>query len=264
MKGTLALAFPQPEKLTITQTSNETEKTKQLPARINQPVKWVKEIKKNQSNYEIQLPQYASNISIEKIDEATNKKEKLKLKEKPKEYGIAIAPTPDINKTFIIENATEINITYETPAPISIENNFSSYKKQIIIQSDYHYENILSYTQLPTEVQQSSIKLYWLLNNTRQQVATTNYDKNNNSLIDYIEWVTPSLSNQTYEIELTILTIQSFTTVGGNWIVEFNTSGTANLTIKAINGTTFEDGIIETQDDLEFLEVLCVNIDRKN
>jgi len=38
----------------------------------------------------------------------------------------------------------------------------------------------------------------------REEVNITKYDKNNNSLIDYIEWVVPHLSNQTYELIIEI------------------------------------------------------------
>ena len=254
LQNTLSLAFP--SSTTSKQTiKNESETIKHY-AKINQPVLWVKTIKKDSNNYEIQLPNYASNITIEKINESNNLKEKLKLKEKPSQYGIQEITQ---NKTYLIENAAEINIIYQTPAPTSIENNISDYKKQIIISSDIHYEDILSYTHLSTEAQSSSIRLYWLVNGTKQLIQTANYDLNNNSLIDYIEWVTPSLSNQTYELEITILNVQSYPVVGGNWTVLFNTSGQANLTIQAFNGTTFKDNNPFTQEDLEFLEVRCGN-----
>jgi len=47
----------------------------------------------------------------------------------------------------------------------------------------------------------------------------------------YIEWNVLSLSNQTYEVSITILNVQSYPTVGGNWTVRFNATGTGNLTI---------------------------------
>ena len=97
-------------------------------------------------------------------------------------------------------------------------------------------------------------------------------------LISYIEWVVPHLSNETYELELSILNVQSYPTVGGNWTVRFNTTGEANLTISAFNGTTYgfegqtsieeicvfneatneticED--VESPIDLEYLETKC-------
>jgi hypothetical protein len=38
---------------------------------------------------------------------------------------------------------------------------------------------------------------------------------------------------------ITILNPQSYPSVGGNWTVRFNTTGKANLSITAVNGTTW-------------------------
>ena len=56
------------------------------------------------------------------------------------------------------------------------------------------------------------------------------------------------------------MNVQSYPTVGGNWTVRFNTTGTANLTITAINKTSYsemydDNGLII--DDLEILELRC-------
>ncbi|MFC1697127.1 LamG-like jellyroll fold domain-containing protein, partial [Nanoarchaeota archaeon] len=54
---------------------------------------------------------------------------------------------------------------------------------------------------------------------------------------------------------LDILTVKSSPSVNGNWTVLFNTTGTANLTIRAVDGTTMSN---ETEDeDLKFLELYC-------
>jgi len=52
--------------------------------------------------------------------------------------------------------------------------------------------------------------------------------------------------------DITIIDVQSYPTVDGNWTVRFNTTGTANLTIKAVEGTQFGR-------DIEFLELRCGN-----
>ncbi len=49
---------------------------------------------------------------------------------------------------------------------------------------------------------------------------------------------------------INVIDVQSYPILGGNWIVRFNTSGTANLTIKALDGTEFGR-------DIEFLELRC-------
>ncbi|MDD9953412.1 MAG: hypothetical protein OXR66_03685 [Candidatus Woesearchaeota archaeon] len=57
------------------------------------------------------------------------------------------------------------------------------------------------------------------------------------------------------ETNLTILNVKSKPIVGNNWTVEFITEGTANLTIRASNGTTWSN-TAETE-DLKFLELTC-------
>ena len=80
-------------------------------------------------------------------------------------------------------------------------------------------------------------------------------DTNDNGLVDYIEWIIPSLSNQTYELEINILKIDSNPSLFGNWTVKFNTTGTANLTITPKNGTTWNNTAEDQQ--LKFIEVRC-------
>ncbi len=54
-----------------------------------------------------------------------------------------------------------------------------------------------------------------------------------------------------YEVSgITIIDVQSYPTLYGNWTVRFNTTGTANLTITAVDNTEFEK-------DIEFLELRC-------
>ncbi|HVQ00634.1 MAG TPA: DUF2341 domain-containing protein [Candidatus Thermoplasmatota archaeon] len=57
--------------------------------------------------------------------------------------------------------------------------------------------------------------------------------------------------------EITILNPQSYPSVGGDWTVLFTTVGCANLTITAINGTTWSD--CDQDHDLEFLRCLRDN-----
>lgn len=58
------------------------------------------------------------------------------------------------------------------------------------------------------------------------------------------------------ETNITILNVHSYPTVGGNWTVAFNTTGTADLSIKAVNGTTWND-YSESGYDLKFLQASC-------
>jgi len=156
---------------------------------------------------------------------------------------------------LIEENSTEYDIEYETPGPVSFEEEILK-GKRIIISSDLEYQNILSYTSLPAEMSNiNSLKLYHIVDGSRIEVDFEAYDTNNNSLYDFIEWIVPHLSNQTYELEITILNVQSYPVVDGEWEIKFTTSGESNLTIRAVEGTTWSDS--SNNEDLRFLEIRC-------
>ncbi len=228
----------------------------QLQAEINKPVTWIKHINLENvtNNLTIDLPSYASNISVDKIENET--KEKIKnydIIEPKKAFTVKEIDNITIN---IKENVKKLEIQYETPSPLIQEQVINNYKKIVTIYSDIHYNNILTYTNLPKEFSKEKIKLYWLTNGTRILVDNVEYlDTNNNSLIDKIQWITPSLSNQTYEISISILTVQSYPTLEGNWTVQFSTTGKSDLIIKAVNGTTWSNS--NELNDLKFLEVRC-------
>ncbi len=57
------------------------------------------------------------------------------------------------------------------------------------------------------------------------------------------------------EMNITVINVQSYPVVGGNWTVEFTTSGTADLRIRAVNGTEWDDD--DPGADLNFLELRC-------
>jgi len=156
----------------------------------------------------------------------------------------------------IEDSATEYEIEYYTDAPQAVEETTSGGKRIIVSAPDeLNYTDVLAFTVLENEVPANSAKLYHIINNSKEQVNITEYDNNNNNLTDYIEWIVPHLSNQTYELEIIILNVKSHPIVGGNWTVDFVTKGTADLTITAYNGTQWSN----TQEnlDLKFLEVKC-------
>jgi len=249
---------------------NITETPTQLAAEINKPVKWIKTVKAENNetiaksvNVPFNIPEDAFNLAVKdaKLDKIIDKN---KIVVKPnKEMGVLKELKEDKTKEkeFEFEDSFEINETkeyiveYETEAPVSVEKKINNYKKQIIVSSDVHYTNVLAYTDLPAEAKAENIMLYWVRNNTKELFRDVNYyDSNNNSLVDKIEWIIPGLSNQTFEVEITVLNVQSYPTVGGEWIVQFTTTGLNNLTITAVNGTTYGDS---APDDLDFIELKC-------
>ena len=116
---------------------------------------------------------------------------------------IDIEEKEEFVEVTIDENATEFEITYTTPGPTSKEVKIDK-GKRITISSDIHYKDVFAYTSLPKEVPESSIKLYHYKNKKRVPVNFKSYDVNNNSLTDYVTWVIPYMSNQTYELIIEI------------------------------------------------------------
>jgi len=74
----------------------------------------------------------------------------------------------------------------------------------------------------------------------------------------------PHLSNQTYELEILVLNVQSYPTVGGLWEVMFNTTGMSNLTLASISNASLSTSYSEVEldngstiDDLVLEQVTC-------
>ncbi|MFH1439319.1 MAG: LamG domain-containing protein [Candidatus Woesearchaeota archaeon] len=185
-------------------------------------------------------------MTVKKSNDNTEKNTNIKIKKK---------------QIMVKETAEEIEIEYETEAPQIKEQKINDFKKKVVISGpdDVYYQDVLSYTNITELVHvgnENAIKLYLIVNNTKLLVSNIEYiDQDNNNYIDMIRWVVPYLSNQTYEIEIVILNVQSYPTVGGNWTVEFNTTGIANLTITASNGTLWSN---ENESyDLKFLNLTC-------
>jgi len=205
---------------------------------INSPVRWVKKVKLNdaKSDVSVNITQGAVNITVKKIDESVAREipdEKIKVRygnmvKDLEEYksendlnggipgkipnlltGNAILEGGSIEESItteiiIEEQIEEVEIEFFTEGPTSEETVFDSNKKRIVVSSDIHYEDILAYTYLPVEANPGKSKLFWIVNGSRINVNTDEYDTDENGLIDYIEWVVPSLSSQTYELIIEI------------------------------------------------------------
>ncbi|KHO45160.1 hypothetical protein J4460_04680, partial [Candidatus Woesearchaeota archaeon] len=182
--------------------------------------------------------------------------------------GAVIVGNETSNSTEVVieEPVQEVTVEYTIPGPRSIEEEISSIHKKIDIVSEEHYENVTAYTVLPREVPLHAVNVYWIQNGTRQKLdISEHYDYDNNSLVDEIEWIVPHLSNQTFDVEITVMNVQSYPSVGGNWTVYFDTTGAGNLTITPITDTTWafnETPINHSSEgiDLNFLGLACGNV----
>ncbi|MFH2028017.1 MAG: LamG domain-containing protein, partial [Nanoarchaeota archaeon] len=119
-------------------------------------------------------------------------------------YAVLDTEESNVTQVIIDEQVSEVEVEYYTEGPTAEEINVSGNVKRVIVSSDVHYENILTYSYLEPQQAASAIKLYWLVNGSRREFEFESFDTDSNGLVDYIQWVTPSLSNQTFEIVIEI------------------------------------------------------------
>ncbi|MCK5176985.1 MAG: hypothetical protein KAQ92_04630, partial [Candidatus Aenigmarchaeota archaeon] len=239
------------------------EITMQGKATIGEPVLWTKEItlknpnnKSKQANLNVSFPESSSNKTLKKEEENPKKTETVSVSEKvklsSKKYNISDMLEPNQTKKYIFQ--------YQTSPPKKKEI-LTKKGKRIIVYSDesIHYRNITAHTNIPELKYQP--KLFRIVEDQRIDVTdnplygVVYLDTDSDNLYDKIEWNVPQLSNDTYEIDLIILNVQSYPTVGGNWTVKFNTTGVANLTISAVDGTIWSS--VNETEDLKFLQIKC-------
>jgi len=184
----------------------------------------------------VELPSLAGNVSVKKLNKATG--EEVELQKEAGKVITEVAPIVEVPsnpiavffRTLIngilsitgkvvdiltgteevvveideeVDEDTEFEIEYYTDAPFAEERDLSDSSKEVKIigPDEVHYENVLAFSYLPKEVTSpSNIKLRWIVNGTPQDASFTAYDTDGNQLLDYIEWVVPILSEQTYEI----------------------------------------------------------------
>jgi len=204
----------QPVNVTLENVTILNETLIQYKVKINEPVKWSKNVKLSgkAANISFEVPSEALNISVYKVEKGIRtQSEKVLVKADNETARVNLyneihkKPKKKENITLIMEERVdEVEAEYYTEGPTATEEKISANKKRIIVNSEIHYENILAYTSLKTEAKASLVHLYWLVNNSRIQVNINKYDNNGNGLIDYVEWTVPSLSNQTYELVIEI------------------------------------------------------------
>ena len=97
-----------------------------------------------------------------------------------------------------------VAVEYYTSAPVAEEFLEGTHKTLAISSpSDVHYENVLIYTNLSDDFKindLTNVKIEWLENASQKLEVYFVNDTNGNGYYDYIEWIAPKLSNQTFNI----------------------------------------------------------------
>jgi len=101
-------------------------------------------------------------------------------------------------------NTNEVAVEYYTEGPSATEENLANGKRVLVSGKDeLNYTDILAFSGVPETRkvgEESKIKVYW--REQKEFVNFSAYDLDGNGMIDYVEWIVPHLSNQTYDIIL--------------------------------------------------------------
>ena len=179
----------------------------QLPAEVGKPVQWVKEVEvKNLydqavSELTVTVPEDAENIV------ATDKETDAPVQTEITQNEVTITDSLDFNEQ------KDYLIRYETDAPEKTESQLQrqgdTLVKNVIVSSDHHYEDVLTYTDIPATGKADAgekILLYWQINGVKTDVTNDPeldvkfYDTDNDGMYDRMSWITPHLSTQIFEI----------------------------------------------------------------
>jgi len=215
----------------VTIESNVSVEIFQFEAVLGQPVKWKKKIdlENGPAIVNVELPKKAENITIKKLDEKED--ENLEILNEVS-IGITGEVTADLNSEkesnlidfikrifsltgYAVEDSQEIvvelnetedavEIEYFTEPPrIAFEEELEDGKLIKVAGSDeVHYKDVLIFSELNESFglkDKNQIKIYWEENNQFLEALNIE-DFNNNSIYDYVEFIAPQLSNQTFKI----------------------------------------------------------------
>jgi len=186
-----------------TPSINETEKLEDIEKQIEELEKEIKELKK-QSKKDITLTSVITGEVTSEIEKEFSIKEFFKnIFSRMTGRVIETAIIEEEIEVLIDDTGTEYEIEYETPAPYAIEEDIAKGKRiKIIGPEEVHYEDVLIFTNLSETFNirnPEKVKIYWKEENKYLPIQNIQ-DTDNNGIYDYVEWIAPELSNQTFEI----------------------------------------------------------------
>jgi len=165
---------------------------------LGKPVKWKEHFLINSINHPaIKIPEEAEKVKIKNLGTGN------KILAFFEGLTITGRVTNNENNEIIFDKPGEYELNYETPAPYAIEEEIERGKRvKIVGPETIHYKNVLSFTNLDENLNirdPSSVKIHWV-ENDEFIVPVSIQDRDSNGIYDYVEWITPSLSTQTFEI----------------------------------------------------------------
>jgi hypothetical protein len=179
----------------------------QLPAEVDKPVQWVKQVDvhnlydHDESELTVSLPCNAQNVM------AVDMSDQAELDVEVRDCEAIMLVSLDFNEqgSYLIK--------YETPSPEKHESNMvqqgDAMVKSVVVSSDDHYEDVFTHTEIPemtlTEAQEN-IRLYWMIDGYNTDVTDEPeldvqfHDSDGDGLYDQMSWIAPHLSTQIFEV----------------------------------------------------------------
>ncbi len=214
---------------------------------------------------------------LEYFGYVTEIEQNVSLGQVVEEQNLTLNATPALNETPVLNETPILN---ETPAlnesPVLNETPLLNESPVLNETPALNETPTVNETPVPVEILADNVSLpqqdWFRVDVTSDPRFNLTYiDADNDTLVEQLRWLIPEVGNVQFDIELIIIDVQSYPTVGGEWSVRFNTSGTANLTIRAVNGTMFAEfpeyiwvqgsnASNHTAGDLAFLQLKCNNI----
>ncbi len=174
----------------------------QYQAVVGKPVKWKKQFTTDSiTGFNIKLPEDSKNIKLKKADEDITNFADIGEEWIGKEINVKLKKSKITGNAIAEGEGEDYELVYETPAPeIEISQEGAKTNLKITGPEDVHYQNILSFAEIPETLkvgEENKLKLYQTKQNginEKKQIPITVYDTDENGLLDYVEWLTPSLS----------------------------------------------------------------------
>ncbi|MFH1290290.1 MAG: hypothetical protein ABIH92_02675 [Nanoarchaeota archaeon] len=173
---------------------------------INEPVKWSERVSVPEGKEKVsaRIPGGSTDISVFRVDdEGMEEVDSTLEKDSLFKYAARILTGEGERRTYVVVEDVqgELEIAYYTEAPKAEEKVVSENKKEVVVSSPegLHYENVLAYTDIEEKTgDNNSIRVYW--KEEKRYLDFEAFDKDGDGLFDYIEWIVPHLSEQTFEI----------------------------------------------------------------
>ncbi len=236
--GVITTSTPFEELLETTTVAEEQEYE---PTKILNPDEWEQEVEKSGSKASVDSSYKVGLFWIKKMSTASIEKDDIEVKfedfkEEDADWNRVVEVTEDVDREklneFLYRNSVSLkDFVWIEPNGFLQE---GEYKGEIILPSTYKTVFVCEGTEENPDcfvIQECGETPCFEIDNGKTVISLNHFSGAGGA-------------------DLTIINVQSYPTLNGNWTVSFNTTGTANLTITAVDGTQF-DG------DLEFLELKC-------